>query len=135
MTGGGSPRCLRAMRLRSLVSVRTRDAALMRSRRDSRDSIPWRAVRMSFWRRERERARRRRFSERVEREGFPFVSEDWRVGEGGLLADGESGWGGEAGWDCCEVASTGSGGLFLSWVFRFVRQNSHHLAPVSAVFC
>jgi len=129
MTGGGSPRCLRAMRARSLVSVRTRDAALICSRRDSRDSIPWRAVRMSDWRRERERARRRRFSDRVEREGLPFVGEDRRVGEGGRLIEGE------AGWDCCGGASRGSGALTLSWGFRFVRQNSHHLLAVSAVFC
>jgi len=69
---------------------------------------------MSDWRSERERARRRRFSERVERAGLPFVGEDWRVGEGGLLIEGEVWRRGETAWDCCGGASRGSGGLALS---------------------
>jgi hypothetical protein len=113
MMGGGSPRCLRAMSVRSVSSWRVREASDIRSRRDSRVSIPSRAWRMSDWRRERERASRRRFSERVEREDL--TGEDGWIGDGGCLAVVvEVACGGDVGgWDCCcrGSRSGGSGGL------------------------
>jgi hypothetical protein len=79
MTGGGSPLACRNVRARWESMCRAVEAAVIASRRVSRVSIPSRARRMSDWRRDRDRARRRRFSERADRGRFPLVFEGGTV--------------------------------------------------------
>ena len=79
------------MTARSESIVRAWDASVMFSRRDSRDSMPSLASRISDWSKYRDRARRRRLSDKVDSGGrSDLAGEDdtWNGGRGASIGAG-----------------------------------------------